>query len=310
MKNKLLISTILGSLALVPVGTCLAGDSARSDHQVGARSWANFQTEFTKAFHAGDVATLERLKKTQDGFSNINDLGGEFTKYGAAMTKWKNLIADAKKNAGHHHAGSLPWDDFRAAFTKAFHAGDVATLERLKANQDGFGNINDLGGEFTKYGAAMTKWKNLIADAKKNAGSQHAGSLPWADFRAAFTKAFHAGDVATLERLKANQDGFGNINDLGGEFTKYGAAMTKWKNLIADAKKNAGHHHAGSLPWEDFRATFTKAFRAGAVAVLEHLKSTQDGFGNINDLGGEFLKYGSGMTNWSKLIADAKKNES
>jgi|GEM_PF-3128730 len=238
MKNKLLISTILGSLALVSVGPCLAGDSARSDHQVGARSWPDFQTAFTKAFHAGDVATLERLKKTQDGFANINDLGGEFLQYGAAMTKWSKLIADAKKNAGHHQAESLSYDDFRTEFTKAFHAGDVATLERLKANQDGFGNINDLGGEFMKYGSGMTKWKNLIADAKKNAGHHHAGSLPWEDFRTTFTKAFHAGAVAVLEHLKSTQDGFGNINDLGGEFTKYGSGMTNWSKLIADAKKN------------------------------------------------------------------------
>lgn len=63
--------------------------------------------------------------------------------------------------------------------------------------------------------------------------------------------------------------------------------------------------------WFDFRSQFSNAFEEGNVSELERLKSdwSHKGFANINDLGGKFLKYGSGMGKWSELIADAQKNK-
>lgn len=63
----------------------------------------------------------------------------------------------------------LSWSEFRAQFNKAFDEGDIEKLNYFKSNQEGFANINDLGGRFMKYGVGMGKWDQLISDAKKNA---------------------------------------------------------------------------------------------------------------------------------------------
>ena len=106
---------------------------------------------------------MERMREQNEipGFANIDDLGGKFLKYGPGMSKWGELIADAKKNN---------WDSQTAAFKEAFSRGDIATMERMREQNEipGFANINDLGGNFSKYGSGMSKWGELIADAKKN----------------------------------------------------------------------------------------------------------------------------------------------
>ena len=136
------------------------------------------------------------------------------------------------------------WSVFVANFTRAYNRGNVRALEAMKRVQHGFGNIDDLGGEFAKYGPGMSKWGQLINDARKN---QPAAAPPpvvyrshknWAAFVADFTRAFERGDIEALEAMKKVQEGFANIDDLGGKFGKYGAGMSKWQQLINDAKKN------------------------------------------------------------------------
>lgn len=63
--------------------------------------WGTLVSQFTEAFNAGDVETLEKLKEEQHqyGFANLDDLGSVFSKYGVGMDKWDELIADARKNA-------------------------------------------------------------------------------------------------------------------------------------------------------------------------------------------------------------------
>lgn len=70
---------------------------------------------------------------------------------------------------------------------------------------------------------------------------------------------------------------------------------------------SAAEATSSKLSWAEFRAQFNKAFDEGDTAKMEQLKS-QTGFANINDLGGRFMKYGSGMGKWTQLISDAKKN--
>ena len=67
---------------------------------VSNNDWSLFTNEFIKAYNIGDVDELEKLKeqKSKEGFSNINDLGGIFLKYGAGMDRWNELIQDASTN--------------------------------------------------------------------------------------------------------------------------------------------------------------------------------------------------------------------
>ncbi len=64
------------------------------------------------------------------------------------------------------------WDNFRKQFENAFEIGDINRLEALKemaiSENLGFGNLNDLGGRFFRYGATLEQWPRLIEDAKKN----------------------------------------------------------------------------------------------------------------------------------------------
>jgi hypothetical protein len=55
------------------------------------------ESEFREAFKRGDIETLEKLK-AEGRFSNLDDLGGWFFKYGSGMSKWDYLIQDALKN--------------------------------------------------------------------------------------------------------------------------------------------------------------------------------------------------------------------
>jgi len=86
---------------------------------------------------------------------------------------------------------------------------------------------------------------------------------------------------------------------LGGYFLKYGSGMDKWDELIADARQ------LSLIKWNRFVNDFIIAFNAGDLVKLDELK-THDGFWNIDDLGGYFLKYGSGMDKWDELIARKK----
>ncbi len=56
-----------------------------------------------------------------------------------------------------------------------------------------------------------------------------------------------------------------------------------------------------------------KAYYDGNIKALEHVKANaleaNIGFGNIDDLGEPFFKYGSGLGKWDQLIEDAKANE-
>lgn len=65
-----------------------------------ADKWSQFNVQFEKAFNEGDVDTLEKLKVSgiPIGFHNLNDLGGNFMKYGGGIGRWNELIADAQKN--------------------------------------------------------------------------------------------------------------------------------------------------------------------------------------------------------------------
>ncbi|MBA4117487.1 MAG: hypothetical protein C0514_01130 [Candidatus Puniceispirillum sp.] len=70
-------------------------------------------------------------------------------------------------------------------------------------------------------------------------------------------------------------------------------------------------HSAQEHEWPQLQSAFGKAFDRGDVEELERLKTdwADKGFANIDDLGGRFMKYGSTMKNWDKLIADAKENQ-
>lgn len=61
--------------------------------------WARFHDAFADAFHRGDIEKLNELKESgaKIGFGNINDLSGEFVKYGSGLSQWDALIADAAK---------------------------------------------------------------------------------------------------------------------------------------------------------------------------------------------------------------------
>jgi hypothetical protein len=63
--------------------------------------------------------------------------------------------------------------------------------------------------------------------------------------------------------------------------------------------------------WSLFTQEFTKAYNEGDVDKLEKLKEqkSKEGFCNINDLGGIFLKYSAGMDRWNELIQDASANK-
>ncbi|MBX9696902.1 MAG: hypothetical protein K2X53_02345 [Alphaproteobacteria bacterium] len=64
--------------------------------------------------------------------------------------------------------------------------------------------------------------------------------------------------------------------------------------------------------WSKFHVAFVDAFHRGDIEKLNELKESGKaavGFYNINDLGGIFLKYGSGDAGWDKLLADAAKNK-
>lgn len=65
-----------------------------------ADEWSKFHDTFADAFHRGDIDKLNELKESHrsKGFYNINDLGGEFMKYGSGTEKWDMLLADAAKN--------------------------------------------------------------------------------------------------------------------------------------------------------------------------------------------------------------------
>jgi hypothetical protein len=79
----------------------------------------------------------------------------------------------------------------------------------------------------------------------------------------------------------------------------------KWKKEYEEFERTHGN-------WNDFRTQFYKAYDAGDIETLEHLKSEWTGvggFANINDLGGKFMKYGSGMDKWNQLIEDAERNK-
>jgi hypothetical protein len=70
-------------------------------------------------------------------------------------------------------AAERPWQEFSNAFAAAFDRGDVAELERLKrSGQAGFGNLDDLGSKFRKYGTSLSEWDQMIADARQNAAPQ------------------------------------------------------------------------------------------------------------------------------------------
>lgn len=100
------LSYILSILSIFTVGISNLTYSAASPqhHEDDAtKKWFVFAKNFRKAFHEGNVTELERLKEEMaEHFPNINDLGGEFMKYGAGQSKWDELIADAHKIAESH----------------------------------------------------------------------------------------------------------------------------------------------------------------------------------------------------------------
>lgn len=90
---------------------------------------------------------------------------------GLAGSCWAMKIStDPRYAPPTYHNPSQPWHQFVADFSTAFFNGDVDKLEKLKESnrENGFYNINDLGGPFAKYGAGMDKWGDLMSDARKN----------------------------------------------------------------------------------------------------------------------------------------------
>lgn len=90
------------------------------------QNFAELRKKITKAFNEGNVEELESLyakyatlptdynnpnreqTKRKMGFANINDLGGEFMKYGTRFDNWHNVITDALKNKKAPSAPSVP----------------------------------------------------------------------------------------------------------------------------------------------------------------------------------------------------------
>jgi hypothetical protein len=127
-------------------------------------NWQVFVNKFYDAFIEGHISTLDELKNTQNDFRNINDLGGYFMRYGSGMDKWNDLINDSIK----YTPSPRTWEVFSQQFLYAFNNGHVHIMENLKSTQNGFRNINDLSGDFMKYGSGMEKWNDLISDSMKN----------------------------------------------------------------------------------------------------------------------------------------------
>lgn len=90
---------------------------------------------------------------------------------------------------------------------------------------------------------------------------------------------------------------------LGTTSSCFAAAHSEPYNHKEEANHSETKHH--------FTEQFKQAFHRGDVTELERLRTEREKVGdfhNINDFGGEIMKYGPGMDKWAQLIADAHKN--
>ncbi len=94
--------SILSLFMLSTTNYCFAVQHPQHQHPQAEHNWEEFVQQFTEAFQQGDIQTLERLRAERQDFGNINDLGGQFLKYGIGMSKWAQLIQDAQNNAHNH----------------------------------------------------------------------------------------------------------------------------------------------------------------------------------------------------------------
>lgn len=196
-------------------------------------NWDKFSKLFINAYYEGDIHTLNNLKHLEViGFSNLDDFGEQFIKYGSGLYKWNEMIEDSKI-LGKNKNLPIPLEKLSKLFLKLFNKGDISMLENLKdIGIKGLLNLEDLGEPFIIYGSGLNKWTEMIKDAEENSKS-------WNKFIIKFHKAFYCGDILTLELLKnICVKGFNSLDDLGQPFLKYGSGFDKWSEMINDANIN------------------------------------------------------------------------
>ncbi|MDF3034690.1 MAG: hypothetical protein K0R76_1644 [Alphaproteobacteria bacterium] len=184
-------------------------------------------------------------------------------------------------------------------------------------NYEWLGSEPFAAGAQTHYIAVDLK---ALADAGNDNNAD--GSADWFELKEKFTTAYHNGDIEELERLKKKlwPKNMGNINDLGGIFMKYSNGLGHWEQLTQDAHQNVhkpehadargGNNADESADWFELKEKFTTAYHNGDIEELERLKKKlwPENIGNINDLGGIFMKYSNGLGHWEQLIQDAHQN--
>lgn len=181
-------------------------------------NWEAFVQEFLKAFLCGNLTMLLTLRNLRvEGFHNLDDLGGDFLKYGSGFDRWEELIADSREN-GKHAIRSvrnrpMTQSQWQKAFYDAFAKGDMDRLQDLEKMVPPQGHIC-FGPRFdSKYMNQFTP--EFIENVDKNREA-------WIAFCDKFNKAFYAGDVETLIALKFLEvQGFNKLSDVGPQFEKY-----------------------------------------------------------------------------------------